>query len=114
METDNWEQDLKTRVVSPNEINEQFDSLAKITDDLCREALLANVELSVCGQICYCKTTLKRIRRTALTDPRILWNVNSPPLSSNSDIRNREDVRVRNMISGSRSNIDKTYDYSRD
>ena len=30
METDNWEQDLKTRVVSPDEINEQFDSLANI------------------------------------------------------------------------------------
>ena len=43
METDSWEQDLKTRVVSPDEINEQFDSLAKITINLSREALLANV-----------------------------------------------------------------------
>ena len=105
METDSWEQDLKTCVVSPDEINEQFDSLAKITDDLSREALLANVELSVCGQICYFKTTLKRIKRTALTDSRIQWNMNSTPLSLNSDIGNSEDILARNTISGSRSDI---------
>ena len=133
---------MKTRVVSPDEINEQFDSLTKITYDLSKESVRANVKLSVCGQICYFKTTLKRIRRTALTDPEIQWNVNSLPLSSDSVIRNRNDiqvrntrsgsqsnilssrdleptypfhhtVRVRNKISGSQSNIDKTYDYSR-
>ena len=142
-EIESWEQDLKTLVVSPDEINEQFDSLTKITDDLSKEALRANVELSMCGQICYFKTILKQIRRTALTDPRIQWNDNSPLLGLNGDIRNREDiqirntvsgsrsdvlnpcelditypffqnVRVRNTISGSRSNIDKPSDYSRD
>ena len=39
METDSWDHDLKTRVVSPDEINEQFDSLTKITDDLSKETL---------------------------------------------------------------------------
>ena len=39
MEIESWEQDLKTRVVSPDEINEQFDSLTKITDDLSKETL---------------------------------------------------------------------------
>ena len=90
----------------------------------------------MCGQICYYKTTLKQIKRTALTDPEIQWNVNSLPLSSNSDIRKGDDIQVRNTISGSRSNIlssrdfeptypfhhnvrvrntniNKTYDYSR-
>ena len=32
MEIDNWEQDLKTRIVSPDEINEQFDLLFKTSD----------------------------------------------------------------------------------
>ena len=53
MEIDNWEQDLKTRFVSPDEINEQFDLLFKTTGDLAKEAILANIELSVCGQISY-------------------------------------------------------------
>ena len=56
MEIDKWEQDLKTRPVSPDEINEQFDSLFKTTGDLALEAILANIELSVCGQISYYKT----------------------------------------------------------
>ena len=98
----------------------------------------------MCGQICNLKTNLKRIRRTALTDPRIQWNENSLPLSLNGDVKkNREDiqfrntimdsrsdilnsrclnttypflqnVRVRNTISGSQSNINKTFGYCRD
>ena len=55
-EIDNWEQDLRTRIVSPDEITEQFNLLFKTTGDLAREAILANVELSVCGQIFYYKT----------------------------------------------------------
>ena len=54
-EIESYEQDLKTRVVSPDEINEQFDSLTKITYDLSKESVRANVKLSVCGQICYFK-----------------------------------------------------------
>ena len=47
MEIDKWEQDLKTRSVSPDEINEQFDLLFKTTGDLAKEAILANIELSM-------------------------------------------------------------------
>ena len=55
MEIDYWEYDLRTQCVSPDEINEQFDSLFKSMNVLAKEAILANVDLSVCGQISDCK-----------------------------------------------------------
>ena len=59
----------------------------------------------MCGKICYFKTILKRIRRFALTDPRIQWNDNSPLPSLNGDIKNREDIQIRNTVSSSRSDV---------
>ena len=48
MEIDNWEYDLRTQCISSDEINEQFDSLFKSMNVLAKEAILANVDLSVC------------------------------------------------------------------
>ena len=95
-----------------------------ISDDISREALPANVELSLCGQISYYKTTLKRIKRIALTDTELHGSMNSLPLNSSMETRIRDeldlstrnrsrnilqfsahDSHVRNTMNGSRSNV---------
>ena len=54
MEINDWEQDLKTVLfISLDDINEQFGLLTKTMIDLAKEALLAKVEFSMCGQISY-------------------------------------------------------------
>ena len=92
MEIDKWEQDLKTRPVSPDEINEQFDSLFKTTGDLAQEAILANIELSVCGQISYYKTSLQRIKRNALINLELHESMNSLPLNPRMEDRIRDEI----------------------
>ena len=97
-EIDNWEQDLKTQCVSPDKINEQFDSLFKTTSYLAREAILANIELSMCGQISYYKTTLQRFKRNALTKLELRGIMDSLPLNSRMDdgIRDEIDLSIGN------------------
>ena len=92
MEIDNWEQDLKTCFVSPDEINEQFYLLFKTTGDLAREAILANIELSVCGQISYYKTTLQRIKRNTLTNLELHGSMDSFTLNPRMDARIRDEI----------------------
>ena len=81
MEIDKWEQELKTRPVSPDEIKEQFDLLFKTAGNLAKEAIFANVELSMCGQSSYYKTTLQRIKRNALSNPGLHESMDSLPLN---------------------------------
>ena len=50
---------------------------------MAKEALLAQVEYSVCGQISHYETSLKRIRRNALTENELQGNVESFPLTLN-------------------------------
>ena len=111
-------------IVSPDDINEQFDLSFKTTGDLAREAILANVELSVCGQISYYKTTLQRIKRNALTNLELRGSMDSLPLNPRMDDRIRDEIdlsignrsrnrlqisvhdnQVRNTMNGSRSNV---------
>ena len=53
-EIDYWEYELKTQCFSFDEIIEQFNSLIKNVNILAKEAILANVDLTVCGQISEC------------------------------------------------------------
>ena len=98
MEIDKWEQDLKTCFVSPDKINEQFDLLFKTTGDLAKEAILANIDLSVCGQISYYKTTLQRIKRNALTNLELHGSMDSlsPNASMDGRIRDEIDLSIGN------------------
>ena len=106
-EIDNWEQDLKTQCVSPDKINEQFDSLFKTTSDLAREAILANIELSMCGQISYYKTTLQRLKRNALSNLELRGSMDSLHLDSRMDDGIRDEIdlsigsRTRNRLQSS-------------
>ena len=96
----------------------------KSTSDLAREAILANIELSICGQISYYKTTLQQLKRNVLSNLDLRGSMDSLHLDSRMDdgirdeidlsigsrTRNRlqssgHDVQVRNTMSGSRSNI---------
>ena len=92
MEIDKWEQDLKTRPVSPDEINQQFDLLFKTAGDLAKEAIFENVELSVCGQISYYKTSLQRIKRNALINLELHESMDSLPLNPRMDDRIRDEI----------------------
>ena len=83
-----------------------------------------NVELSVCGQISYYKTTLERIKRNPLTNLELHGSRGSLPLNSSMDGRIRDEIdlsirnrsrnmlqfsvhnnQVRNTMNGSRSNV---------
>ena len=105
-------------------IKEQFDSLFKNTSDLAREAIRANMELSMCGQISYYKTTLQRLKRNALSNLELRGSMDSLHLNSRMDdgirdeidlsIGNKsksrmrssdQDIQVRNTMGGSRANI---------
>ena len=68
MEIDYWEYELKTQCFSFDEINEQFNSLIKNVNILEKEAILANVDLTVCGHISECRTAVQRLKTNALYD----------------------------------------------
>ena len=57
---------IKSQVISPDVINGQFISLSKVIQDLAKEALLARVEFSMCGEILNYETIINQIRRNAL------------------------------------------------
>ena len=67
-EIDYWEYELKTQCFSFDEINEQFNSLIKNVNILEKEAILANVDLTVCGHISECRTAVQRLKTNALYD----------------------------------------------
>ena len=58
MEINAWEMLLNCQAVSPVEINQQFDSFAKVIQDLVRQALLARVDIPMCQEISNCKNII--------------------------------------------------------
>ena len=99
MEIDNWEYELRTQCISFDEINEQFDSLFKGMHVLAKEAILANVDLSVCGQISDCKTTVQR-RRNALFDLEMREGMDSLHQDSKMEdgLRDKIDLSIRGQV----------------
>ena len=59
MEIDYWEYELKSQCLTFEEINEHSNSLIKNLIVLGKEVILANVELTVCGQISECRATVQ-------------------------------------------------------
>ena len=51
MEINEWKMLLYCHAVSPIEIIQQFDSFAKIIQDLARQALLARIDILMCVEI---------------------------------------------------------------
>ena len=102
MEIDNWEYELKTQCFSFDEINEQFNSLVKDVNILAKEAILANVDLTVCGQISECKTTVQQLKRNALFDLEMRESMDSHHQDSRMEDRLRDEIylsfRVRSLI----------------
>ena len=56
-----WEMLLNNQVISPDVINRQFNSLSRVIQDLAKEALLARVEFSICGEISNYRNIINRI-----------------------------------------------------
>ena len=94
LKIDNWEYDLRTQCISSDEINEQFDSLFKSMNVLAKEAILANVDLSVCGQISDCKTTVQQLKRNALFDLEMLGGMDSPRQDSRMEDGLRDEINL--------------------
>ena len=65
-EINEWEMLIKSQVISPYVINRQFNSLSRVIQDLTKEALLARVEFSMCGEISNYKTIINQIRRNVM------------------------------------------------
>ena len=57
---------IKSQVISPDIINRQFNSLTRVIQDLTKEALLARVEFSMCGEIASYETIINQIRWNAM------------------------------------------------
>ena len=53
---------MKSQVISSDVINKQFNSLSRAIQDLAKEALLARVEFSMCGEISNYETIINQIR----------------------------------------------------
>ena len=100
MEIDNWEYELRTQCFSFDEINEQFNSLVKDVNILVKEAILANVDLTVCGQISECKTTVQRLKRNALYDLEMHENMDSHCQDSRGEdgLRDEIDLSFRGQV----------------
>ena len=65
MELDYWEYEIKGQYLTSEEINEHSNSLIKRLSILRKEAILADVELTVCEQISDCRATVQLLTRTA-------------------------------------------------
>ena len=65
-EINEWEMLIKSQVISPDVNNRQYNSLSRVIQDLTKEALLARVEFSMCGEISNYKTIINQIRRNVM------------------------------------------------
>ena len=118
-EIDYWEYELKTQCFSFDEINEQFDSLVKNVNILAKEAILANVDLTVCGQISECRTTVQRLKRNALYHLESHENMDSHCQDSKSEdgLRDEIDLSFRGQVidnAGQRSLLPFSFDINDD
>ena len=57
---------IKSLVISPDVINGKFISLSRVIKNLTKEALLARVEFSKCGEISNYETIINQIRRNEM------------------------------------------------
>ena len=99
-EIDYWEYELKTQCFSFDEINEQFNSLIKHVNVLAKEAILANVDLTVCGQISECRIAVQRLKTNALYDLDSLEYTDSHYQGSKDEdgLRDEIDLSFRGQI----------------
>ena len=97
---DYWEYKLKTQCFSFDEINEQFNSLIKNVNVLAKEAILANVDLTVCGQISECRIAVQRLKTNALYDLDSLEYTDSHYQGSKGEdgLRDEIDLSFRGQI----------------
>ena len=100
MEIDYWEYELKTQCFSFDEINEKFNSLVKNVNILAKEAILANVDLTVCGQISECRTAVRRLQRNAFFDVEMSGGMESLHQDSRMEdgIRDKIDLSIRGQV----------------
>ena len=67
---------------------------------LAKEAILANVDLTVCGQISECKTTVQRLKRNALYDLEMPESMDSHRQDSRGEdgLRDEIDLSFRGQV----------------
>ena len=97
MEIDYWEYELKSQCLTFEEINEHSNSLIKNLIVLGKEAILANVELTVCGQISECRATVQRLKRNALCELESQEDMDAQCLGSRNEDELRDEIDLSFM-----------------
>ena len=62
MEINEWKTSTESQFMSLDAINDQASSLAELSQDLAKEAIMAVVDLTLCGEISNYKNMLTQIK----------------------------------------------------
>ena len=94
MELDYWEYEIKGQYLMSEEINEHSNSLIKRLSILRKEAILADVELTVCEQISDCRATVQLLTRNALYELERQEDRDAQHLGSRREDELRDEINL--------------------
>ena len=66
MEINEWKTSTESQFMSLDAINDQASSLAELSQDLAKEAIMAGVDLTLCGEISNYKNIVTQIKENTL------------------------------------------------
>ena len=85
MEINEWKISTESQFMSLDMINARANSLVKITQNLAKDALMAGVNLILCGEISNYKNLIAQIKENLLERIKAQSNVTSPPVHSSKN-----------------------------
>ena len=85
MEINVWKNSAESQLISIDAINNRAYLLTKLSQDLAKEAIMAGVELTLCGRISDYKNVIIQIKEKILERIKTRSNLTSSPTNLSRD-----------------------------